>query len=140
MTPTASQFDRTVAEHGRLMRRVALAAVLTATGLAALKAVAFILTDSMAMMASLADSALDIFASFVNLLAIRHALTPADREHRFGHNKAEPLAGLLQGAFIAGSTLLLVTESIKRLISPQPLEHGMLGIVITVVSTLACVV
>ena len=85
MTAATSQFDRTISKHGVLMRRVALAAVITATGLVALKAIAFILTDSMAMMASLADSALDVFASFVNLLAIRHALTPADHEHRFGH-------------------------------------------------------
>ena len=63
-----------------LMRRVALAAVGTATFLVVLKTVAFVLTGSIAMMASLADSALDVIASFVNLLAIRHALTPADAE------------------------------------------------------------
>jgi ferrous-iron efflux pump FieF len=127
----------THAEHERMMRRTAMAAVVTGGALVVIKAIAFILTGSIAMMASLVDSALDIIVSFVNLLAIRHALTPADREHRFGHGKAEPLAGLLQGAFICGSTLLLVTESIKRLITPQPLEHGMVGIIITVVSTVA---
>ncbi len=137
MTATASQFDRTVAEHGRLMRRVALAAVLTAVVLAVLKAVAFILTDSMAMMASLADSALDIIASVVNLLAVRHALTPADHEHRFGHGKAEPLAGLAQGAFIAGSACFLVIESVRRLIVPRAVAHGTLGLAVMVFSILA---
>jgi len=68
-----------------MMIRVAIAAVAVAAVLVAMKAAAYIVTDSIAMMASLADSALDVFASFVNLLAIRHALTPADREHRFGH-------------------------------------------------------
>lgn len=139
MTPTVSQFDRTVVEHGRLMRRVALAAVLTATFLAILKAVAFILTDSMAMMASLADSALDVFASFVNLLAIRHALTPADHEHRFGHGKAEPLAGLAQGAFIAGSAGFLVIESARRLIDPREVTHGSLGLVVMAISIIATI-
>ena len=76
------------------------------------------ITDSVAMMASLADSALDLFASTINLLAISQALTPADREHRFGHGKAEPLAGLAQGAFIAGSATFLVIESISRLSRP----------------------
>jgi ferrous-iron efflux pump FieF len=138
-----SQYDVVLAEHGVLMRRVALAAVLIATFLAVLKTVAFILTDSMAMMASLADSALDIFASFVNLLAIRHALTPADHEHRFGHGKAEPLAGLAQGAFIAGSALFLVTESVHRLIVPREVSHGTLGVTIMAISiviTIALVV
>jgi ferrous-iron efflux pump FieF len=126
-----------LAENDRLMRRTALAAVITGGVLVAVKTVAYVLTGSIAMMASLVDSALDIVVSFVNLLAIRQALTPADREHRFGHGKAEPLAGLVQGAFIFGSTLILVTESLKRLISPQPLEHGSFGIAVTVLSTAA---
>ncbi|MGC9953378.1 MAG: cation diffusion facilitator family transporter [Rhizomicrobium sp.] len=140
MMPTASQFDRTVAEHGPLMRRVALAAVVTAAFLVAIKTLAFILTDSMAMMASLADSALDVFASFVNLLAVRTALTPADREHRFGHGKAEPLAGLAQSAFIAGSSAFLVIESTERLLEPRPIEHGTAGLVVMGISIAATVV
>lgn len=129
-----------VEENERLMRRTALAAVITGAILVTIKTVAYLLTGSVALLASLVDSALDIIVSFVNLLAVRHALTPADREHRFGHGKAEPLAGLVQGAFICGSTLLLVTESVKRLISPQPLEHGLIGIIVTAVSTVAAVI
>ncbi len=140
MSTPSAQFDRTVSEHGVLMRRVALAAVITATGLVALKALAFILTDSMAMMASLADSSLDVFASFVNLLAVRHALTPADREHRFGHGKAEPLAGLAQSAFIAGSSAFLVIESINRMITPRPIEHSTVGLAVMGISIVATVV
>jgi ferrous-iron efflux pump FieF len=111
-----------------MMIRVAIAAVAVAALLVVMKTVAYIVTDSIAMMASLADSALDVFASFVNLLAIRHALTPADREHRFGHGKAEPLAGLGQGAFIAGSAAFLVIESVSRLIAPHPIEYPLVGL------------
>jgi len=110
--------------HATLMQRTAWAAVATAAVLIAMKLVAYIVTDSIAMMASLADSALDLFASSVNLLAIRQALTPADAEHRFGHGKAEPLAGLMQGAFIAGSVAFLSIESVSRLIAPHTIEHG----------------
>jgi ferrous-iron efflux pump FieF len=138
MMTNATPYELKAAD-GRLMRRVALAAVLTATSLAFLKAVAFIFTDSMAMLASLADSALDVFASFVNLLAIRHALTPADREHRFGHGKAEPLAGLAQGAFIAGSAVFLVTESVRRLIVPREVAHETVGLAVMAVSIVATI-
>jgi len=140
MTATTSPLSRTVTEHAQLMRGVALAAVGTAMFLVTLKAIAFILTDSMAMMASLADSALDVFASFINLLAVRAALTPADHEHRFGHGKAEPLAGLAQSAFIAGSSAFLVIESISRMIEPRPIEHGTVGLVVMAVSIAATVV
>jgi len=110
------------------MRRAAWAAVAVAGVLVALKVVAFVVTGSVAMMASLADSALDLFASSINLLAVNQALTPADREHRFGHGKAEPLAGLAQGAFIAGSATFLVVASIGRIVSPQPIEHASVGL------------
>lgn len=122
---------------GRLMTRAAWAAVGVATLLIALKTIAYIVTDSIAMMASLADSALDLIASSVNLLAVRHALTPADSEHRFGHGKAEPLAGLAQSAFIAGSVAFLTIESASRLIAPHPIEHGVVALVVMVVSIIA---
>jgi ferrous-iron efflux pump FieF len=120
--------------NDKLMRRTALAAVSVACVLVIVKAVAYIVTDSVAMMASLADSGLDVFASGINLIAIRHALTPADHEHRFGHGKAEPLAGLAQGAFIAGSAAFLVIESASRLIAPHKIEHGGIGLAVMVFS------
>ncbi|HUO92090.1 MAG TPA: cation diffusion facilitator family transporter [Rhizomicrobium sp.] len=117
-------------EPGSWMRRAAWAAVGVAGILILLKAVAFIITGSVAMMASLADSGLDLIGSTINLVAVSHALTPADREHRFGHGKAEPLAGLAQGSFIAGSAMFLVIESVQRLITPQPVVHGVVGLAV----------
>jgi ferrous-iron efflux pump FieF len=91
------------------------------------------------MMASLADSALDVFASSINLLAVRAALTPADAEHRFGHGKAEPLAGLMQAAFIGGSVAFMVIESMSRLVAPHPIEQGWLALAIMGVSIAATI-
>ena len=123
-----------------MMIRVAIAAVAVAALLVVMKTVAYIVTDSIAMMASLADSALDVFTSAINLLAIRHALTPADREHRFGHGKAEPLAGLGQGAFIAGSAAFLVIEDVSRLIAPHRIEYPLVGVAVMTVSILTTIV
>src|SRR5207302_8320571 len=88
-----------------LMRRAAIASVSVSLFLVAIKTFAYFASHSVAILASLADSALDLFTSWLNLVAIRQALTPADAEHRFGHGKAEPLAGLAQGAFISASAL-----------------------------------
>jgi len=134
MTIAASGGSRA---RARLMRGAALAAVAVSAVLVVLKAAAYIVTGSVAMMASLADSALDLFASSINLFAIREALTPADREHRFGHGKAEPLAGLAQGAFIAGSATFLVVESIGRIVSPRPVDHALVGLAVMIVSIAA---
>ena len=124
-------------QEGSLMRRAAWAAVAVAAVLILLKAAAYMITGSIAMMASLADSGLDLIGSTINLLAISHALQPADREHRFGHGKAEPLAGLAQGAFIAGSATFLVIESLSRLVSPHAIEHGSVGLAVMAVSIVA---
>jgi ferrous-iron efflux pump FieF len=123
--------------YGPLMRRAAFASLGVSIALVVLKAAAYLLTNSVSMLASLADSALDLFSSTLNLFAIRSSLTPADEEHRFGHGKAEPLAGLGQGAFIAGSATFLVIQAINRFVLPQPLDHPLTGLVVMGVSIAA---
>lgn len=122
------------AESGRHMRRAALASVSVSLFLVAIKTFAYFASHSVAMLASLADSALDLFTAAINLFAIHEALAPADKEHRFGHGKAEPLAGLAQGAFITASALFLVIQAIQRLINPQPVEHGLAALIVMLVS------
>jgi ferrous-iron efflux pump FieF len=116
------------------MKRAALASVAVSLFLVAIKAGAYFASHSVAMLASLADSALDLFASCLNMLAIRHALTPADAEHRFGHGKAEPLAGLAQGAFIAASALFLVIQAVQRILTPEPLDNSIAALAVMGVS------
>jgi ferrous-iron efflux pump FieF len=123
-----------VVPSATLMRRAALASVATSSFLVVLKTVAYFATGSVSVLAALADSALDLFTASLNLIAIRSALMPADAEHRFGHGKAEPLAGLGQGAFIAASALFLVIQATIRLVSPQPIEHAVTAIAIMGVS------
>ncbi len=125
---------------GRLLRRAGYASVTVAVALIAVKAVAYVLTDSVSLLSSLIDSLLDLAASLVNILAIRHALVPADDEHRFGHGKAEPLAGLGQAAFIAGSAVLLLFEAARRLAAPEPVSNTGVGIAVMVASILATII
>jgi len=122
-----------------LVRRAAYASVAVATLLIVIKLGAYLATHSVALLASLIDSLLDVAASLVNLFAIRHALVPADEEHRFGHGKAEPIAGLAQAAFIAGSALFLIVESGNRLFHPVAIEHGALGIAVMIISTIGTI-
>ena len=59
--------------------------------------------NSVSMLSSLVDISLDFVGSLVTFFAVRQALIPADADHRFGHGKAEALAGLVQAGFIAAS-------------------------------------
>lgn len=129
-------------EAARLLRLATTASVATAVVLIVAKLAAYVLTDSVSILSTLIDSLLDAAASIVNLIAVRHALVPADREHRFGHGKAEPLAAMGQAAFISGSGIFLVIEAVPRFFSPRPLAHGEVGIgvmVFSIAATLALV-
>lgn len=135
-TPNHPGDDRS----GQLMRWATYASATTALFLVGLKLWAWNETASVAVFSSLVDSILDLFASLVTLLAVRHALTPADNEHRFGHGKAEPLAALAQSAFIAGSAVLLILEAGERALNPVAIratETGVLVMVISIAATLA---
>jgi ferrous-iron efflux pump FieF len=121
-------------EHARLRGRATYASVAVSVVLIVVKFTAWLATGSVAMLSSLVDSMLDVVAAVVNLFAVRHALEPADREHRFGHGKAEPLAALGQSAFLAGGALLLVFEAVSRTISPEPIVRANFGIAVMIFS------
>ncbi len=120
--------------NARLMRLATYASVGVAGVLIVIKTGAWLATDSVVILSSLIDSVLDSMASVFNLIAVRHALTPADYEHRFGHGKAESLAGLGQSAFIMGSALFLLFVAGSRLITPRDISYGDVGIAVMVVS------
>lgn len=128
------------AETGRLLRLATYASVGTATLLIAAKLVAWLMTGSVSVLASLVDSTMDVGASLVNLFAVHWSLMPPDRDHRFGHGKAQALAALGQATFIAGSAGFLALQAMDRLLSPRPLEDLGVGfgvIALAIAATLA---
>jgi len=116
------------------VRIAAFAATATALLLVVLKLYAWMATDASSMLASATDSMLDLFASLMNVVILHYALAPADDEHKFGHGKAESLAGLVQAAFVSGSALLLVFHGIDRILNPQLVVKTEIGISVTVIA------
>ncbi|GAM96513.1 cobalt-zinc-cadmium resistance protein [alpha proteobacterium U9-1i] len=110
--------------------RAAMLSVGVALLLIGFKAWAWFTSSSVAMLASLADSTLDLAASLFTLFAVRYAAAPPDREHRFGHGKAEAFAGLMQGALVVVSAALIAIEAVRRLIDPSPISHGLEGLAV----------
>jgi len=124
----------TPAEHQRLLRLATRASLAVASILVVSKALAWWLSGSVSLLAGLTDSALDAVASFLNLLAVHYALRPADDDHRFGHGKAEALAGMAQALFIAVSAVLIGVQAVERLQAPQPLGDTGVGIAVMLLS------
>lgn len=135
-TPASDRIALTPARRARLVRAAGAASVATATVLVGLKLWAWLSTDSVAMLSSLADSALDLMASMITFVAVRYALEPADREHRFGHGKLEALAGLAQALIIFGSAAFVAVRAVERLIAPQAISAPEIGGGVTLFSLL----
>jgi ferrous-iron efflux pump FieF len=115
-------------QRERLLRRATAASAALAIALAAGKAAAWSLTGSVALLASLVDSALDAGASLITAFAVRYSLKPPDAEHRFGHGKSEALAGLAQATLIGASATFLIVHAIRRFADPRPLSSIPVGI------------
>lgn len=123
-------------EHARLLRLATRASVAVACTLIVAKAIAWWFSGSVSMLAGLTDSALDGVTSMLNLLAVHYALRPADDDHRYGHGKAESLAGMAQALFIGGSAVLIAFQAYQRLQTPEPLGAPWLSIGVIVFSLL----
>ncbi len=112
-----------IAETAGLTNYVTYLSVGTAAILLVLKGAAWFFTGSIAMLASLADSGLDVLASLATFAAVRYAVAPPDRQHRYGHGKAEAFASLIQGGLVFASAALIGQEAISHILKPKPLAY-----------------
>ena len=126
-------------QHARLMRQATAAALCVALTLVLCKAIAWWASGSVSLLAGLTDSLLDSAASLLNLIAVNIALRPADDDHRYGHGKAEALAGLGQALFIGASAILVAVQGFDRLRHPEPLNAQALGIAVMLLSMILTV-
>ena len=123
-------------DYQRWVKIAARSSFTVALLLVILKLYAWFASNAASMLASLTDSILDLFATGLNLLILIYALKPADKEHRFGHGKAESLGGIAQAAFINGSAILLILHGIDRVFSPTAIDNADIAIYVSIVSLL----
>lgn len=101
-----------------------------------IKAYAYYLSGSAAMMGTLSDSIVDALTSIMLFFAVRMSLKPADASHRFGHGKVEGLASLIQGALMSGAGLFLTMEAFERFINPVEVTHHKISIIVALIAVI----
>jgi cation diffusion facilitator family transporter len=131
-TPTAGRLDPRKA--ARETRPAALLSVSTAVVLIATKTGAWWVSGSVAMLASLADSTLDLAASLFTLWAVSEAASPPDAHHRYGHGKAEGLAALVQALLVGASAVVIAHAAVERFTAPAAVTHGAVAVAVMLVS------
>ena len=137
--PASAPVRLSAAESGRLTGLATTVSVLTALALTGLKAAAWRLSGSTALLASTADSALDLVAALGAFWAVRYAVAPPDAEHRFGHGKAEAFASLLQAGLVIASAALIGQEAVRHALRPAPVRAEAAGVAVMLLSIAATV-
>ncbi|RZJ97866.1 MAG: cation transporter [Brevundimonas sp.] len=115
-------------------RSVTRLSVGVAVVLIVLKTFALGASGSVSILASLADSSLDLLASLATFFAVRWAAAPPDEEHRFGHGKGEAMAALVQAGLVFASSVFIGWEAIQRLFDPRPVTSGGWGVGVMLIS------
>lgn len=115
-------------------RSVTRLSVGVAVVLIALKAFALGASGSVAIMASLTDSALDLIASLATFFAVRWAAAPPDSQHRHGRGKGEAMAALVQSGLIFASALFIGWEAVQRIFDPRPVTSGSWSVAVVLIS------
>ncbi|MEB3265697.1 MAG: cation diffusion facilitator family transporter [Cyanobacteriota bacterium] len=116
-------------------RSYTLVSVGAAVATIVLKAEAWRRTGSVGLLSDALESGINLVAALGAFWALTMAERPADREHPFGHFKAEYFSSGLESALIVVAALAIIQAAVGRLLQPQPLEHVGLGLALSLVAT-----
>ncbi len=125
----------TVAQSKALTARTTRLSVACAGLLILAKLTVWLLSGSIAVLASLADSGLDLLAALATFFAVRYAAAPPDADHRYGHGKAEAFSALIQAGLVLVSAVLIGQEAIQHILHPTPLAHEGAAMAVMILST-----
>lgn len=99
------------------------------------KWVAYRVTGSVALYSDALESVVNVAAAGLAFLLLRVAVRPADREHPYGHSKAEYFSAVVEGSLILVAAIGIVREAVPRLFDPKPITDAALGLGISVVAS-----
>lgn len=115
--------------------RIAIIAIIAGIAVFLLKVLAYLLSNSVALLSDALESIINIIASVMMLMALTVASRPDDLDHKYGHYKAENISALIEGMLIIIAAVVIVEASIRRLLNPVPLENIDIGLLVSLGAT-----
>jgi cation diffusion facilitator family transporter len=116
--------------------KVAFLSIISNTTLIIFKIVAGILSGSVSIISEAIHSGMDLAASFVAFLSVKHSAKPADEKHPYGHGKIENISGMFEGLLIFVAAGMIIFEAIKKIFEPAEIEQAAVAIVVMVISAI----
>jgi cation diffusion facilitator family transporter len=114
--------------------RTARLSVLSNVLLLLIKLVVGFVSGSVSVISEAIHSSIDLAAAIMTFFSIRIAQRPADTEHPYGHEKVENISGVIEAVLIFIAAVLIIFESIKKLITYEPIMHLELGVAVMLLS------
>lgn len=111
--------------------------IIANTLLTILKGIGGFISGSKALLADALHSASDIVGSIVVLFGVKIAHKPPDREHPYGHGKAENIASIIVAFLLIAVDLEVSVSSIKVFFGGIPSAPSMLALIIIIISIVA---
>ncbi|KUO61310.1 MAG: cation transporter [Gracilibacter sp. BRH_c7a] len=121
---------------GNAKTRAALISVISNSILIVLKVCAGILSGSVSILSEAIHSGMDLVASFIALFSVSISSKPPDKQHPYGHGKIENISGTIEGILILVAAILIISEAIKKLNNPHPLNETTIAIVVMLFSAI----
>lgn len=119
----------------RTLHLIAAGSIVVAVGVMALKYCAFLVTGSVALYSDALESIVNLVTALAALLAINVSSRPADRNHQFGHHKAEYLSAVLEGVLIVVAAILIMREAYDAIVAPRVIEDFGIGMALSGLAT-----
>lgn len=124
----------TQAKSGIDLTKFAWLSIATAMVTIVLKTGAWWITGSVGLLSDAAESLVNLAAAIMMLIVLKIAVRPADKNHHFGHTKAEYFSSAIEGGLIFVAAIFIMSFAIQRLLSPQPLEQLGVGMLISLLA------
>jgi len=102
-----------------------------------LKFAAYFLTGSVGLLSDAVEALVNIAAALVALAVLSYSAHAPDREHNFGHEKAQYFSSGIEGALVFVAAAAIVWTSVPRLFHPTPIEQVSLGLTLSVLASIA---
>lgn len=115
--------------------RIAVGSIVVGVVVLALKALAWWMTGSVALLSDALESTVNVATAIAALIAIKVAAKPADRDHPYGHHKAEFFSAVLEGVMIIIAALLILREAWNGFQNPHVLDAPASGLLINILAS-----
>ncbi|MGO9391769.1 cation diffusion facilitator family transporter [Rhodoblastus sp.] len=118
-----------------LSRKIAFGSLAISLAVLVIKGFAYWLTGSVALFSDALESVINVATAIAAVIAIRYAQMPPDREHPYGHHKAEYLSAIIVGALIIVAGVTILKEAYEGFLAPKPIDAPLLGIAVSSIAT-----